>query len=389
MFAAVPDIVTVRARADSHATDAAAGRLARGRAGGHPPGRCTAQLTGEMVFIASVSDGLHRHRPLLHEPVETAPRHRHGIRGDGRPRARGGGDSMITVVGGTGRLGTALRSRSSVGRRTVRVVAQCVAPPTPVPGRRVVAADVREPATLPVAVDGSTVVVSAVHGLGPRARRSPAEVDRDGNRALIAAAARRPAPPSCSCRSSESALTTRRVVPHEGRRRSRAPRSASRRGRRTGPSCGPPRSRSCGSTSSGHERSRSGVPTVMGPGRQPSQLRVGRGRRGGRRPRAAVDRVTAGPHHRGRGRRTVQPDRACGRCAHGPGRGAYRAHPHRHRLGQSRTLLRPVRPPWPGSPRLWSWNASPSPTTRAGPRPVSWLPGSARRARLVARGDLP
>ena len=94
---------------------------------------------------------------------------------------------MITIVGGTGRLGRTVTARLVAAGQRVRVVGRS-APATPVPDAEFVAADVREPATLPVAVSGSDVVVSAMHGMDPNAGESPAEVDRDGNRALIAAA---------------------------------------------------------------------------------------------------------------------------------------------------------------------------------------------------------
>ena len=94
---------------------------------------------------------------------------------------------MITVVGGTGRLGRLVSARLIADGRTVRVVSRR-APTSPVPGAELVAADVRDPSTLPAAVAGSDVVVSAMHGMDPNAGESPADVDRDGNRALVAAA---------------------------------------------------------------------------------------------------------------------------------------------------------------------------------------------------------
>ena len=94
---------------------------------------------------------------------------------------------MITIVGGTGRLGRLVTARLVAEGREVRVVGRS-APTTPVPGAEFVAADVRDPATLPAALAGSTVVVSAMHGMDPNGGESPASVDRDGNRALVAAA---------------------------------------------------------------------------------------------------------------------------------------------------------------------------------------------------------
>jgi NADH dehydrogenase len=94
---------------------------------------------------------------------------------------------MITVVGGTGRLGRLVTARLLAEGRPVRVVARS-APGTPVDGAQFVAADVRRPTSLPPALAGSSVVVSAVHGMAPDGGESPTEVDRDGNRNLVNAA---------------------------------------------------------------------------------------------------------------------------------------------------------------------------------------------------------
>jgi uncharacterized protein YbjT (DUF2867 family) len=94
---------------------------------------------------------------------------------------------MITVVGGTGRLGRLVTARLLSEGQSVRVVARSV-PDDPVAGAEFVAADVRRPATLPAALAGSSVVLSAMHGMAPAGGESPAEVDRDGNRDLIQAA---------------------------------------------------------------------------------------------------------------------------------------------------------------------------------------------------------
>lgn len=94
---------------------------------------------------------------------------------------------MITVVGGAGRLGRLVCARLVADGQAVRVVGRS-APATPVPGVEFVAADVRVPESLPRALTGSDVVVSAVHGMDPNAGESPAAVDRDGNRNLVAAA---------------------------------------------------------------------------------------------------------------------------------------------------------------------------------------------------------
>ena len=94
---------------------------------------------------------------------------------------------MITVVGGTGRLGRLVTTRLLAEGLPVRVVARS-APVTPVTGAQFVAADVRDPASLPGALTGSRVVVAAMHGMDPAAGESPSSVDRDGNRNLVRAA---------------------------------------------------------------------------------------------------------------------------------------------------------------------------------------------------------
>lgn len=94
---------------------------------------------------------------------------------------------MITIVGGTGRLGRLVTSHLVAEGEEVRVVGRST-PAMAVPDAQFVAADVRNPSTLPAAVAGSDVVVSAMHGMDPGAGQSPGDVDRDGNRALIAAA---------------------------------------------------------------------------------------------------------------------------------------------------------------------------------------------------------
>jgi len=96
---------------------------------------------------------------------------------------------MITIVGGTGRLGRLVAARLVADGQQVRVVGRS-APSTPVPGAEFVAADVRNPTTLEAAVRGADVVVSAMHGFDPAAGESPGAVDRDGNRNLISAARR-------------------------------------------------------------------------------------------------------------------------------------------------------------------------------------------------------
>jgi NADH dehydrogenase len=93
---------------------------------------------------------------------------------------------MITVIGGTGRLGSIVTAELVRQGHDVRVVARHR--PAVLDGVEFIAADVRDPTTIAAAVEGSSVVVSAINGLDPAAGQSPADVDRDGNLRLIAAA---------------------------------------------------------------------------------------------------------------------------------------------------------------------------------------------------------
>jgi NADH dehydrogenase len=94
---------------------------------------------------------------------------------------------VITIVGGTGRLGRLVAATLVDDGYPVRLVGRST--PSDLPsGTEFLAADVRDPGTLAAAVSGSSVVVSAVHGLDPASGESPAQIDRDGNLALIAAA---------------------------------------------------------------------------------------------------------------------------------------------------------------------------------------------------------
>jgi NADH dehydrogenase len=98
---------------------------------------------------------------------------------------------LITVAGGTGRLGTLVVGRLRDAGLPVRALTRDASRaahlgPLDVEVR---VADVRHPDTLPGAVAGSQVVVSAMHGfVGPRGI-SPRTVDDLGNRALFDAAA--------------------------------------------------------------------------------------------------------------------------------------------------------------------------------------------------------
>jgi uncharacterized protein YbjT (DUF2867 family) len=98
---------------------------------------------------------------------------------------------VITVAGGTGRLGTLVVRRLRAAGLPVSVLTRDVARAAHLEGTGVElrVADVRRPDTLRSGVAGSAIVVSAMHGfLGPRGT-SPRTVDDIGNRALFDAAA--------------------------------------------------------------------------------------------------------------------------------------------------------------------------------------------------------
>ena len=97
----------------------------------------------------------------------------------------------VLLVGASGNLGRAtipvlveagwhVRAMSREPGKLADVAGENV---TPVHG------DLREPATLPAACDGADAVVAAAHAaLGNHGSNRPSVVDRDGNRALVAAA---------------------------------------------------------------------------------------------------------------------------------------------------------------------------------------------------------
>ena len=98
--------------------------------------------------------------------------------------------NRVLVAGGTGRLGTLVVTGLAERGIDVRVM-------TRDPQRaahltrdhvEVVEGDVRDSASTAAAVDGTDVVVSAVHGFAGPGRVSPASIDRDGNVHLIEAA---------------------------------------------------------------------------------------------------------------------------------------------------------------------------------------------------------
>jgi uncharacterized protein YbjT (DUF2867 family) len=99
---------------------------------------------------------------------------------------------MIAIVGGSGQLGRDVVARLVARGLPVRVVTR-----DPARARDVLAAvggsvdlvqgDVRHPDSLARAVRGATIVVSAIQGFGGHDAGGIRAVDRDGNRALIAA----------------------------------------------------------------------------------------------------------------------------------------------------------------------------------------------------------
>ncbi len=97
---------------------------------------------------------------------------------------------MIAIAGGTGRLGAELAARLVERGLQVRILARDPSRvPEPLRGRtEVVRADVRDPATLAVALEGADTVVSAITGFGGPGAAGARAVDGDGNIALIDAA---------------------------------------------------------------------------------------------------------------------------------------------------------------------------------------------------------
>lgn len=95
---------------------------------------------------------------------------------------------MILVAGGTGTLGRETVARLTAAGREVRVLTRDAAH-VAAPGVDVAIGDVRDPYTLAAVAKGTSAVISAVHGfLGGRGA-GPEEVDHQGNRNLVRAAA--------------------------------------------------------------------------------------------------------------------------------------------------------------------------------------------------------
>ena len=98
---------------------------------------------------------------------------------------------MILIAGGSGRLGRLVVKRLVDDGRSVRVLTRNPAAATDLvsSGAELVSGDVRDPSSLTPALSGVSTVVSAVHGLVGPGGVSPEDVDRDGNRNLVEAAA--------------------------------------------------------------------------------------------------------------------------------------------------------------------------------------------------------
>jgi uncharacterized protein YbjT (DUF2867 family) len=93
---------------------------------------------------------------------------------------------VILVVGGTGRLGSLVVGRLTARGLPVRVMTRDPARAAKVTSEliQVVQGDVRDRSSVVRAVDGATVVVSAMHGFPGTRHADPASIDRDGNLTL-------------------------------------------------------------------------------------------------------------------------------------------------------------------------------------------------------------
>lgn len=97
---------------------------------------------------------------------------------------------MITVAGGTGRLGSVVVRRLVSRGLDVRVITRDPARAAHLqdPSVDVVTADVRDRRGIRTVLEHTSTVLSAVHGFAGPGRVSPQSVDRDGNANLIDAA---------------------------------------------------------------------------------------------------------------------------------------------------------------------------------------------------------
>jgi uncharacterized protein YbjT (DUF2867 family) len=97
---------------------------------------------------------------------------------------------MILVAGGTGTLGAQVVRLLIDRGQSVRVLTRDPARARQLPDTvQTLAGDLRDPTALAAAVRGCATVISAVHGFVGPGKPSPESIDRDGNRALIQAAA--------------------------------------------------------------------------------------------------------------------------------------------------------------------------------------------------------
>jgi len=94
---------------------------------------------------------------------------------------------VILVAGGTGTLGQHLVPRLVAGGEAVRILTRDRERAERLPGE-VAVGDLRDPSSLPAAVQGCAAVVAAAHGFVGTGRTSPEAIDRDGNRNLFGAA---------------------------------------------------------------------------------------------------------------------------------------------------------------------------------------------------------
>jgi uncharacterized protein YbjT (DUF2867 family) len=96
----------------------------------------------------------------------------------------------VLVAGGTGRLGTRVVADLADQGTPVRILTRDARRGSHLAryGADVIVGDIRDRATVQAVTEGTSMVVSAIHGFTGTSRDSLAEVDRDGNRLLIDAA---------------------------------------------------------------------------------------------------------------------------------------------------------------------------------------------------------
>jgi uncharacterized protein YbjT (DUF2867 family) len=97
---------------------------------------------------------------------------------------------MILVAGGTGTLGAQVVRLLIDRGQSVRVLTRDPARARQLPDTvQTLTGDLRDPTAVAAAVRGCATAISAVHGFVGPGKPSPESIDRDGNRALIQAAA--------------------------------------------------------------------------------------------------------------------------------------------------------------------------------------------------------